>query len=207
MSMSKTTILVIVLAFVFVVAVVYALFHLGEVNKREVVNRYYGSEFSFTYPLGYELEEDAGDTLSIGSTTQSGFASVIDFTRVPVPTDTADFTAYMREKILEICSTQGVGERTYCTAVESEQKVETLKGESAQMFRLTLVREVPGQEPQTFSYGPLYVYLIGPLENDDERTFEALVVHPSITSVLAGNVDQALLTQINDSVRRGEERK
>lgn len=205
--MSKTTILVTALALIFIAAVAYALFHLGEVNKREVVNRYYGSEFSFTYPLGYELQEDANDRLSVGSTTQSGFVSVIDMTRIAVPAGTTDYDAYVREQILRVCATDGVAERTHCTAVESEEKIKTATDESAQVYRLTLVREVPGQEPQTLSFGPLYVYLIGPIESGEGQSFEALIIHPSLTSVLTGAIDETLLTRVNDSVRRGDDRK
>lgn len=205
--MSKTTILVTVLALVFIAAVAYALLHLGEVNKREVVNRYYDSEFSFTYPLGYELEESSNEKLSIGSTTQGGFSSVVELTRLPVPVETTNFDEYMRAHILEVCASEGAGVQTHCTAVASESKVKTATDENAQVYELTLVRESAGQEPETFAYGPLYVYLIGPSEDGATKSFEALIVHPSLTSVLTGSADQTLLSRINDSVRRGSERK
>jgi hypothetical protein len=207
MSMSKTTILVIAVILIFIAAVVYALFHLGEVNKREVVNRYYGSEFSFTYPLGYELEEYDNGSISIGSTTQNGFVSVVDLTIMPLPADVANVNEYMREQILTLCAADGPNERISCSAVESEEKIDTINDESATMYYLTLTREVPGQEPETRSYGPVFVYVIGPDRSGETPIFSALIVHNPLPATLSGAADMTLLTRINDSLKIGEVRR
>ena len=207
MSMSKTTILVIAVILIFIAAGIYALFHLDEVNKQEVVNRYHGSAFSFTYPLGYELEEYNNGSLSIGSTTQNGFISAVDLTVMPLPADVADFNGYMREHILTLCAADGPSERISCSAVASEEKIDTINDESATMYYLTLTREVIGQEPETRSYGPLFVYVIGPDRSGEAPIFSALVVHNPLPAFLTDTANTALLTRINDSITVGEERR
>lgn len=205
--MSKTTILITVLAILFLIAVAVALQHLGTAGKREVVNRYNGSEFSFTYPLGLELEEYGNGSIAIGSTTQNGFSSAVDLTVVQPSGDTvpADFMAFIREQVLNLCAADGPGERISCSTVESEAKVETPGGENPIAYYVTLVREVAGQEPETKTFGPIYAYIV---TTDDEGEdvapkFSALLVHNPLPAVVAGTEDTTLLTRINDSVTRG----
>lgn len=209
MSMSKTTILITVLAIVFLVAVAVALQHLGTAGTREVVNRYHGSEFSFTYPLELELEEYTNDSFSIGSTTQNGFSSAIDLTLVTPEGDTipSDFAAYMREQVLALCTTEEPTVRVSCSAIESEANAKNAMDESVTVYTLTLVRERAGEEAQTYTFGPIYGYIVGPHEEDGRSVYSALFVHTPLSVVLAGATDAALLTRINDSIVRGSSRR
>lgn len=200
--MSKTTILVIAVILIFIAGVVYALFHLGEVNKQEVVNRYYGSEFSFTYPLGYELLEDGNEILSIGSMGQDGFAPLVNLSRLPLATE-SDVNETIRTQVLTFCATEAQPEKVSC-AVASEEKVENVLGENSTLFWLTITREVPGQESETLRYGPVYVYVVGPDSSESVPSFSILIAHNPVSAFLAGAADTALLTRINDSIRVGE---
>ena len=80
--MSRTTILVLAVIVLFLVGVGLALYHLNDAGEREVVNQYRGAAFSFTYPLGLEIEENSNGAIAIGSTTASGFDSAVNLTIV-----------------------------------------------------------------------------------------------------------------------------
>lgn len=203
--MSKTTILVIAVILIFIAGVVYALFRLGEVNKQEVVNRYYGSEFSFTYPLGYELLEDGNEILSIGSTGQDGFAPIVNLSRLPLATE-GDVNETIRNQVVSLCAAEAPLEKVSCT-VASEETVKNVLGENATLFWLTLTREVPGQEAETLQYGPVYVYAVGPNPSEEASGFSTLIAHTPVSRFLAGTADTALLTRINDSIRVGKARR
>ena len=198
--MSRTYILVAVAALLFLIAVVVALYQLGDAGSQEVVNRYRGSQFSFTYPLGLDIEEYPNGSLAIGSTTPTGFASAVDLALLtPASADPDDeITASFDEQIMALCAETTPSGRVFCDTVVSADTVKLKEGE-AQAYYLSLTRERAGMQPETTTIGPLYAFVLPAPEGNPADSYRLLVVH----TPPAGVPDAALLTRIADSITTG----
>jgi len=200
--MSRTTILVIVAAILFLIAVAVALNHLGDEGKREVVNQYRGSMFSFTYPLGLDIEEYPNGSLALGSTTAAGFDSAVQLTVVNPTGDTpADFTAFMFDQARALCTQ----EQVTCEVV-SNNAYETVEGEDGRVFTFTATRTQAGAAPQSVTFGPVYAYILN-REEGDKTVFSTLLVHTPVSAVFSQTADVTLLNRVNDSVSIGAYRR
>lgn len=203
--MSKTTILTILAAVVFLVAVGLALFQLRDAGDREVVNRYLGSAFSFTYPLGYDIAEYPNGSIAIGTPTADGIEPAVDLTVAEgAPADYADFNAFVEQQLATLCAADGPGESLSCTGPFARTAVKNAQGENAGRYELTVTRTTGGVT-STFPLGPVYVYVLEP-SDEETFTFRTLIVHHPLPAAAAGSMNAELLTHVNDSIQLGPER-
>ena len=205
--MSRTSILILGIAALFLIGVAFSLYHLRDAGKREVVNQYRSEAFSFTYPLGLEIEESSDGTIAIGSTTPGGFDSAVDLTSMTPGEVVAEgeVVSELPPFLSNLCVSTSVTERTYCEREESRQTITTKSGAEAQEYYLILTRERVGGEPERITYGPIYLYITPPMDPEAESGYSVLVVSNPLESVLASVADTALLTRIKDSITVEEE--
>lgn len=204
--MSRTTALFILLAVIFLGGVALALYHLSDVREREVVNQYRGSAFSFTYPLGLEIEEYSDGVISIGSTTSEGFRSSVNLTVfTPGEVESDQGGGEMLPFLSALCVSDNPSEKVYCEE-ESRSVATNAAGVRSEVYHLTLVRERAGAEPERVPFGPVYLYITPKLDESAESSYAVLVVSNPVSAVLAGAADTALLTRINDAVVVGEKK-
>ncbi|HYF28771.1 MAG TPA: hypothetical protein VEA36_00185 [Candidatus Paceibacterota bacterium] len=207
--MNRSKLLLGGLVLLFLIGVAVALSQLGDAGNREVVNQYRSAVFGITYPLGLEIEEYPNGSLSIGAPATGGFDSAVDLTVVTPADGTTleDFDTYLRAQVQGLCAADAPSEQVSCATIERERTVRNAKGETAKEYQLTLTRTRAGQEPQTLSFGPIYAYVLPPIDEDAPNRYSALLVHAPVPDVLNGNPDLELLGRINDSLTVGHSRR
>lgn len=167
---------------------------------------YRDSAFSFVYPRVFSTEEYDAAAVAIGPKADGVLTpqvAVIRYQSDPDSALPATFDAYVRRQALALCGSDGPVENLTCSDAVFTPYTSS-QGLEGQQLSLTLLRtNLESGTTTTEAFAPLYVFnATRPVEDpEDSLRYRAVFVYPSFSSVVSGNTNPELLTQIIDSLQ------
>lgn len=164
---------------------------------------YQGSEFSFSYPRGYSLQEYARGVVSLGTKTDDTRTSLVEVVRYrhdPDVATPASFQAFVNRQALALC---GSDDATFIISCSNPVATSTEFGGEYEgsALTLTMTRTNAAGETTREDFGPIYVFNTTPeVTAEDPLRYEAIFVYPSLEAVRAGTSTPALVEQVARSI-------
>ena len=164
---------------------------------------YQGSEFSFSYPRGYSLEEYVRGVVSLGMRSEDERTSLVEVVRSRHDPDVAapaSFQAFVNRQALALC---GSDDAAFAISCSNPVSTTTPFGGEHEGIALTLTmtRTNAAGETSTEPFGPIYVFnTTQEVTAEDPLRYEAIFVYPSLEALRAGTSTPALVEQVARSI-------